>query len=281
MSNYEVWTEGTHSRIHLSTCGKRADGTAGMQLFRGGYGILIEAWADAARNGHRAIAACKVCIASAKHDAPRWDAAIMSMPSEHDFSPAEMIQQAVALGFATTRSGEHNHCDNRHKRGYLTKIGTRWKRAVVANAGDLAQEELESVSESEDFDSSTAFDNRERVLRPIVRRRGQPAFRAALIRAYQQTCAVTGCNAVDALEAAHIVPYNGPASNHIGNGLLLRADIHTLFDLHLISIHPDSMTVRLNERLHSTSYRDLDGVSVTQPTGGYSICDSLRKRWEP
>ncbi len=71
--------------------------------------------------------------------------------------------------------------------------------------------------------------------RQIVARRGQSAFRAALLDAYQNRCAITGCDAVPALEGAHLRPYRGPDSNVVTNGLLLRADIHTLFDLQLLA----------------------------------------------
>jgi predicted restriction endonuclease len=80
------------------------------------------------------------------------------------------------------------------------------------------------------------IDERQRKLREIGDCRGQPEFRNRLIAAYGGVCAVTGCNAVAALEACHLAPYSGAQSNHVTNGLLLRADIHTLFDLDLIGI---------------------------------------------
>ena len=52
---------------------------------------------------------------------------------------------------------------------------------------------------------------------------------------YEGKCAVTGCDVPDVLQAAHIFPYMGPETNHPSNGLL-RADIHTLFDLGLIEL---------------------------------------------
>ena len=86
------------------------------------------------------------------------------------------------------------------------------------------------------FDPANTKDERDRTLREIVQRRGQPKFRYDLIAAYGGKCAVTGCDVLQALEAAHISPYLGEQSNHVSNGLLLRADIHTLFDLNLFAI---------------------------------------------
>lgn len=101
----------------------------------------------------------------------------------------------------------------------------------------------------------------------IVRRQGQPAFRELLLKAWGRRCAITGCDAEPALEAAHVRPYLGPSTNSLGNGLPLRADIHTLFDRQLITIDPNTWTVRLAPPLQETSYSDLDGAAVSVPGG--------------
>ena len=131
------------------------------------------------------------------------------------------------------------------------------------------------------FSPGTLQDERKRWLREIVERRGQPEFRSKLIDAYQGRCAVTGCDAVAALEAAHIIPYCGPASDHISNGLLLRADIHTLFDLDLIGIHPRTLTVALGPVLKNTSYSDLNGKRLAVPNSSAARPNTkaLDSRW--
>lgn len=121
------------------------------------------------------------------------------------------------------------------------------------------------------FNPGTASDQRKRVLASIVRRRGQPAFRAALIKAYAGRCAVTGCDVLDALEAAHIFPYLDGETNAVSNGLLLRADIHTLFDLRLIAVDPDARTVLIAPGLRASTYGSLQGVPLsTTATAGDS-----------
>ena len=109
------------------------------------------------------------------------------------------------------------------------------------------------------------IDARERVIAAVVRRRGQPEFRKALIEAYDSSCAITGCNAVEALEAAHISPYRGPDTNRPSNGLLLRADLHTLFDLGLIAVDTKTMTVVLAESLIDTTYAEINGQLLRLP----------------
>jgi predicted restriction endonuclease len=96
-----------------------------------------------------------------------------------------------------------------------------------------------------EFNPADLEDARERVAGEISKRRGQPAFRRKLLKIYGNRCAITGCNAVEVLEACHIVPYLGPKTNHPSNGLVLRADLHTLFDLGLVTIDPQNMSVRV------------------------------------
>ena len=103
----------------------------------------------------------------------------------------------------------------------------------------------------------------ERVLRDIQTRRGQPAFRAALIRAYGE-CAISGCTDVETLEAAHITPHSTNENYRTSNGLLLRADLHTLFDLRLISVNPSTGRVVIAASLGST-YRQYEGHPLRLP----------------
>ncbi|MBD2741989.1 HNH endonuclease [Coleofasciculus sp. FACHB-1120] len=107
------------------------------------------------------------------------------------------------------------------------------------------------------FNPESIKDARERAFVSIVRRRGQSEFRISLLKAYNYRCAITGCNAEQALEAAHIKPYNDTQTNDPSNGLLLRADIHTLFDLKLIAIDPETMRVYLEPSLRNTYYAEL------------------------
>ncbi|RSV39485.1 HNH endonuclease [Sphingomonas sp. ABOLE] len=107
-----------------------------------------------------------------------------------------------------------------------------------------------------DFDPGSVEDAREATLGAIRRRQGQAKFRADLMDAYDGRCAVTGCQYAPLLEAAHIHPYRGRETNHVSNGLLLRADIHTLFDLGLIAVFPDG-ALDICPTLAATEYASL------------------------
>lgn len=107
-------------------------------------------------------------------------------------------------------------------------------------------------------------DHRERVLRLAYHRPGQPLFREMLINAYGAHCCVTGTAVPEALEAAHICAYRGDRSNHVANGLLLRADLHSLFDRFMFSVEPTSLEVRLSRKLKKNdTYKVLEGAKLT------------------
>ncbi len=138
----------------------------------------------------------------------------------------------------------------------------------AANAGNEAElariaADLENLAA---FDPLSIEDARRKTLTATVLRQGQPAFRRSLLDAYERRCAVSDCETVQVLEAAHIVPYLGPNTNHVTNGLLLRADIHTLFDAGLITINQVKSTLIISPVLKDSSYGDLHGKPIRLPT---------------
>jgi hypothetical protein len=149
--------------------------------------------------------------------------------------------------------------------GYFILEG--FSRQGSIHRGDAAHDRARAEADPtvQDFDLSSVADQRDRAIAEVVRRRGQAKFRKALLDAYRGRCAITGCDAVEALEAAHIAPYRGDYSDHVQNGLLLRADLHSLFDLGLISIDPRRMTVVLATELAGTTYGQLSGSSLSVP----------------
>src|SRR5205807_9861979 len=70
-------------------------------------------------------------------------------------------------------------------------------------------------------------------------RLGQGAFRILVTDAYQRRCAITGERTLPALEAAHIKPYGDGGLHEARNGLLMRRDLHSLFDSGYVTVTPD------------------------------------------
>lgn len=155
------------------------------------------------------------------------------------------------LGLATVTAWEG---------GFFTLRGP----AALLGTGASAAAAAEAAAET--FDPTSLEDAREKTVAAITRRRGQPAFRAALLRAYRGRCAISGCAVEGVLEAAHIVPYLGPKTNAVSNGLLLRSDLHTLFDLGLLWVDPERFTVEIAESLEGSSYRQLRGRALRLPS---------------
>lgn len=148
------------------------------------------------------------------------------------------------------------------------------------------QSQLDQIAtELEDegyFEPQNLEDERKKRQCEIVQRQGQKGFRSNLIAAYGGCCAVTGADAKEALHAAHVVEYLGPETNHVNNGLLLRADIHTLFDQYLIGINPDSLTVVIAGELEGTCYEEFDGQPLACPSDSAKrpSKEALRQRWD-
>jgi len=114
-------------------------------------------------------------------------------------------------------------------------------------------------------------DARQFVQRSVAERRGQPQFRKNLLQAYDGRCCVTECDAAPALEAAHIAPYRGEHTNQLRNGLLLRADVHTLFDLLELTVDASTRTIHLSDNLRRTQYEQLHGVELRPPNSPNAI----------
>lgn len=102
-----------------------------------------------------------------------------------------------------------------------------------------------------------------------TRRIGQGAFRGMVLETYERRCAVTGGKVLPILEAAHIMPVSKGGLNHIHNGILMRSDVHALYDLGFLTVTPE-LTVRASRRLrddfnNGEDYRRLDGRTIWVP----------------
>ena len=153
----------------------------------------------------------------------------------------------------------HGHVD------LLKNTDGKWEVVPLAldeQAQADAEGQAEAFAQQPPIDSD--HDARVYAMRAVHLRRGQPLFRARLLDAYSSKCAITGCSAVEVLEAAHVLPYRGEHTHRLDNGLLLRADLHTLFDCQLLWITPEH-TVALAPALLATDYAELAGKPLALP----------------
>jgi len=105
----------------------------------------------------------------------------------------------------------------------------------------------------------------------VYPRLGQGSFRVLVTDAYQRRCAITGEKTLPVLEAAHIRPYTNEGLHEISNGVLLRSDLHTLFDRGYLGIDPDDRRVVVSPRIreefsNGRHYYELHGQPIAIPT---------------
>jgi hypothetical protein len=156
---------------------------------------------------------------------------------------------------------------------------------LSSQAGDIGLQYIDADEAASPFNLEfpeylpIAGDRRQRAMREIRLRRGQPAFRKKLRQRYGDLCMISGCNLIDVVEAAHISPYRGKEDNNPSNGLLLRADLHTIFDLDLLGIEPNTLEVQLHPIVIAAGYSDLNNISLRCPVSARPSQAALASRW--
>ncbi len=100
-------------------------------------------------------------------------------------------------------------------------------------------------------------------------RLGQGSFRVVVTDAYERRCAITGERVLPVLEAAHVRPYAAGGVHAVENGLLLRSDVHTLFDRGYLTITADhrvEVSKRIRNEFHNgREYYALHGHELREP----------------
>ena len=107
-------------------------------------------------------------------------------------------------------------------------------------------------------------------VRPVRQRLGQGAFRVLVTDIYQRRCAITGEKALPVLQAAHIRPVTRQGLHRVDNALLLRSDLHALFDQGYMTVTP-KYRVRVSRRLkadfdNGEPYYSLEGKEIWLPS---------------
>lgn len=117
----------------------------------------------------------------------------------------------------------------------------------------------------------------------IQPRLGQGAFRALVTDVYQRKCAITQERTLPALEAAHIRPYGDGGAHEVSNGLLLRRDIHSLFDAGYVTVTPDlrfEVSKKIKEEFdNGRHYYALHGTSIIGPVQATQRASALALAW--
>ncbi|WP_172976556.1 HNH endonuclease [Roseivivax sp. THAF40] len=161
----------------------------------------------------------------------------------------------------------------------LIKINPGADRALLCSAASAPVDIDRDEDDFLEFNPSM-IDQREKILRAIRTRRGQSKFRKRILNRFDGRCVVSGCMVQELLEAAHIMPYRGEEFNHTSNGLLLRTDLHTLFDLGMLRINPESFEVFIDKNIQDQNYMKFHGIKLDTDRIKATSIEALRVRWE-
>lgn len=117
----------------------------------------------------------------------------------------------------------------------------------------------------------------------VTPRLGQGTFRLAVTDVYRGACAVTGEHSLPVLDVAHIQPFSDGGRHELKNGLLLRTDVHRLFDRGYVTITPDlrfEVSRRLREDYENgRTYYAMQGRNVLVPANEAERPDPALLRW--
>jgi len=117
----------------------------------------------------------------------------------------------------------------------------------------------------------------------VQSRKGQGEFRKDMIKIYGGSCAITGCAVLETLEGAHIDTFRENSAHHPQNGILLRCDLHALFDADLLGIDPSTGLIHIADEAQTAPYNTLHKCAhIRLPFGGptyYPSRGALERRW--
>jgi putative restriction endonuclease len=155
-----------------------------------------------------------------------------------------------------------------------------WERIVERNPSKISQLQI-SEPEQAPYGVPPQLRYGEPAL--VKPRLGQGAFRVAVTDAYHRTCAVSGGKVLPALDAAHIKPYAFGGIHELSNGILLRRDIHSVFDAGYVTIDEQYRFVvsdKVNTDFNNgNEYRRLHGTVLSKPATPLEWPDLRALRW--
>lgn len=104
----------------------------------------------------------------------------------------------------------------------------------------------------------------------VLPRLGQGSFRVLITDVYERRCAFTGERTLPVLDAAHITPYSVSKRHELSNGLLMRSDLHRLFDGGYLTVDPTERKVVVSDRIrqefeNGKEYYRLEGQTIREP----------------
>jgi len=219
------------------------------------------------KNGNSTLAEMRATIASLRHSEqldPREDPTIgCRILTQPFFWPKDLWLPAPKSFSSNTVVG----------RGYSSADAEGSALWDAVQERLVAQESTRSAVETQRFGEPTL----------IQRRLGQGAFRLAITDGYERRCAISGEKTLPILDAAHIRSYADGGEHAVANGLLMRTDIHRLFDLGYVTVTLDQRFA-VSERLkadfdNGVHYYAMQGREIAKPKSGFDLPSPEALQW--
>ena len=153
------------------------------------------------------------------------------------------------------------------ERKYDTKDGHRW---LIANGYQTLV--IPNFHKTVSAKTPQTY----QIVKRLARQR-QYKFRQKAIETFFGRCAITGCSDIQALEAAHVTPFSEDGNDKPTNSLLLRADLHRLFDSDLLAVNPVDGKVTFSASI--VSYSELSDRVINLPNNAANL-DAFQARWK-
>ncbi|MDE8741159.1 HNH endonuclease [Pectobacterium polaris] len=199
---------------------------------------------------------------------------VIKFPKEY-VSSVKILKKIISSGINTPKNGFYFLSN-----GSWDTLTTKLLRLIISVFQGHKSSGLTINSSSTEIEESTNDVNEYEYQRRRARR-GQARLKRKLLEVYDATCCVTGTDILEILEAAHIVSHAKTGVNNSENALLLRADIHILFDRNLLKIAPKNLKIFLDNSLKDTEYWGLNGKLLRKRNDGKNPSfEYLKNRWE-
>lgn len=173
------------------------------------------------------------------------------------FAPGDAIAPPASYPRSGVQSGKSYSTGDAEGRALYQAVQDRLQRARIDSPGPAVFQ----LREGPRFGPPVT----------VFPRLGQGGFRVSITEAYRRRCAMTGERTLPALEAAHIKPHSDSGGHELSNGLLLRRDVHRLFDLGYLSVDPGDRRIMVSGRIktefeNGRDYYALHGRTIAAPT---------------
>ena len=161
-------------------------------------------------------------------------------------------------GYLNSRKSQKERETNLTQEYYLTDYQCSLAKSLL-NSPKISYKTMVLEQAVSELAEATEVIARKRILTEVTLRPKQAEFRKKLMKAYSGKCLLSNASISEILQACHIIPVKNNGNDSVGNGFILRSDLHLLYDSGHIKIHEDG-SVALSDHLKKDSF-----YSVTLP----------------